>query len=982
MAPLTLQYFTITFIALIVFITIGFTFFLRWIFLKSTLPRGRFNLFPQAVIITTALSMVIMVSGYITTERLLENEEGRIGRQTHLTVSMVKTLIEGSISRIDAGAATIAGSPWLVDALKNPVPDNIGKANTVLDRYRRTFGAAVVYLLDASGLTIASSNRDDRDSFVGNNYSFRPYFTGAVRGAPVSYFAVGVTSGKRGYYRSTPVIDSSTGSVLGVAVIKNSLCELDSVFASVPDAFLIDHRNMIFLASDTLLQGRLFCVGEETVTSEIELKTQFGWYSLEPVLSECAVSGSIIRYKRENYLFVRTGLLVADWSIVLISSLVSLQRYYLLGLSVTVVFLLIVLVVFSLILLHQVKVWVESVFLSEKRFRTIFDTAPETIVIIETVSGIIAAANPQAIALVRQGIGKVTVSEVLGADGGSSAAFTLPLTPEKVCGVFRLTADGGVRSLSVSSAPLQYKRKKCIVSFWRDISEIIETQHALAASERQYRELTELLPEGVFEVNANGTFSYANRRALDMFGYTAEDLSGKVSPADVVIAEDATRAMSNIRRVMLEHSQGHHEYIARNTDGKTFPVLVHSTVMLREDTVCGICGVVIDLTERKRIEYELQKTEKLEALGILAGGIAHDFNNLLTAIWSGFSMIRISIGNNPEIVGVVNEMENAIRRGKDLTAQLLTYSKGGAPVKSVTSLETLVRETSGFITTGTAVKCTIDSVPDLMPVDIDGTQISQVVQNLLINAIEAMPSGGIVSIQLKNRTIDDAQPGTVPPGRYIEMVVADTGSGIPQEVQTRIFDPFFTTKPEGSGLGLATTYSIVKKHNGHISLLSTEGKGTSFTILLPVTEKKEIPSGSARITMRNGSGRILVMDDEPTILTVTQKLLKMMGYSVTTACDGNEAVTRYREQKEKGEPFDVVILDLTVPAGLGGKETVRRILEIDSDAKAIVSSGYSNDPIMADYTSFGFKAVIAKPYNMQQLHSVVQSLLYPEETAT
>ncbi len=976
MIPMSFSYFTIGFIALVVCITFAVAYFLRRLFLRSTLLEGNFTFFPRAVGIAVILAVVIVVTGYVATVRLLGNEENRVKKQANLTLSMIRTVIEGSINRINAGATTIAGSPWIPPALSDPTQETIAHANAVLDRYRRTFGAAVVYLLDTGGVTIASSNRNDHDSFVGKNYSFRPYFTGALSGVATSYFAVGITSGKRGYYRSTPVVDPVSGSVIGVAVIKNSLQELDSVFASVPDAYLIDQHNMIFLASDTLHQGRLFCRGKETISSEIELKAQYGTYSLEALLGECRTIGNTVRYKGENYLFTRTVLQVPGWSLVLIAPLISMQRYYLLGLSVTVAFLLIVLVIFSLMVLQQFKTWAESVFLSEKRFRTIFEAAPEAIVIAEPDTGIIVAANPLAHTLVGSGSGPVTLSELLRDDDGGEGVV-LPLTPDEVQGVYRVRPGKFVRSFSVSSAPILFRGQKCVVSFCRDITAIIETQNALAASEQQYRELTELLPEGVFEISAEGKFSYANRRALTMFGYSFEDLAARVSPVDVVIPEDAERAMANFRQIMHEHSRGHHEYTARHTSGRTFPALVYSTVMFRENEVSGICGIVIDLTERKRIEHELQKKDKLEALGILAGGIAHDFNNLLTAIWSGFSMIRLT---NPEITQIAEEMENAIRRGKDLTGQLLTYSKGGAPVKSITSLENLVKETSGFITTGTKIKCTIDAEANLLPADVDATQISQVIQNLLINSIEAMTSGGIVTIRLQNRQVSASDQGEIPPGRYVEMIITDAGGGVPKEIQSRIFDPFYTTKSNGSGLGLATTYSIVKKHNGYISVNSTLGKGASFHVVLPASEKSTRNAVAETRGCQQGKGRVLVMDDERTILTVTEKLLTMMGYEVATACDGDEAIERYRVEMEKKTPFGAVILDLTVPAGKGGREAVRQILEIDPAANVIVSSGYSNDPIMANYRDFGFKAVIAKPYNVQQLNGVIQSLLQPEES--
>lgn len=385
--------------------------------------------------------------------------------------------------------------------------------------------------------------------------------------------------------------------------------------------------------------------------------------------------------------------------------------------------------------------------------------------------------------------------------------------------------------------------------------------------------------------------------------------------------------------------------------------------------------IATEITDRKKLEEELLKVQKLESTGILAGGIAHDFNNLLMGILGNISLAKLYAKTNEQVLEKLNAAEKASARAQDLTKQLLTFSKGGEPVVKPAVITDLLRDSISFTLSGSNVKSDLSIADNLWPVMIDEGQISQVIQNVVKNADQAMPDGGIVTIRAENKTIsrEDALP--LNDGRYVMISIEDTGIGIMKEHIPKVFDPYFSTKNAGSGLGLASAYSIIKNHGGLITVDSRLGKGTTFHIYLPVSEESpDLPKGSKEEFL-SGGGRVLIMDDEKSVIQVAVEMLKFMGFAAEAAKDGSEAITLYKKAHKENRPFDAVILDLTIPGGMGGKETIKKLLEIDPHIKAIVSSGYANDPIMADFASFGFKDVIAKPYKIQELNDVLLKVL-------
>jgi len=381
-----------------------------------------------------------------------------------------------------------------------------------------------------------------------------------------------------------------------------------------------------------------------------------------------------------------------------------------------------------------------------------------------------------------------------------------------------------------------------------------------------------------------------------------------------------------------------------------------------------------EVAERERMETELTRAQKLESLGLLAGGIAHDFNNLLGAIMGNLSLAMLDVDPANPASHQLAKAEQASLRAQELTRQLLTFSRGGTPVKKLIALAGVISEAAGFALQSSRVLHELAIPKGLWPVEADEGQMMQVFNNLLINADQAMPSGGIIRIFAQNITLGPGNGLPLGAGPYVKISVADEGAGIPAEHMEKVFEPFFTTKQKGSGLGLAVSYSIIRKHEGLITVESEPGRGTTFHIYLPASQREVVFSWRDD-TFTKGNGHILVMDDEEEMRNTTGDMLVRLGYTVDYAGEGGEAIAKYRQAQEAGQPFGAVIMDLTVPGGMGGKEAVRKLLEIDPAARIIVSSGYSHDPVMSDFRSYGFQGLVTKPYRLHDLSEVVAAVI-------
>ncbi|HEB30852.1 MAG TPA: response regulator [Spirochaetes bacterium] len=402
-----------------------------------------------------------------------------------------------------------------------------------------------------------------------------------------------------------------------------------------------------------------------------------------------------------------------------------------------------------------------------------------------------------------------------------------------------------------------------------------------------------------------------------------------------------------------------------------------------------LLGISEDITDYKRMEGELLNMRKLESIGVLAGGIAHDFNNILTVILGNIELAGILMEreNKIQVATIIERLKEAAKaalRAKDLTLQLLTFSRGGAPVKRLASIVEILKETTSFVLSGSNVRCEFNIPEDLFFVEVDEGQMSQVFNNIVINADQSMPDGGVLKISVENVVAEvgdkaglleinnvTANDRPFESGKYLKISISDQGTGVPEEDIARIFDPYFTTKQRGNGLGLATAFSIIKRHNGQISVKSNIGLGSTFIIYLPAAEG-ELPLEKRLETQDiQMKGRVLVMDDEEAVRNVLTDMLESMGYEVEGSGNGAEAVKLFSDASKLDRRFDIVIMDLTIPGGMGGKEAVKILLEMDPEVKVIVSSGYSNDPVMAEYKKYGFSGVISKPFKVADLSKML-----------
>jgi signal transduction histidine kinase/CheY-like chemotaxis protein len=386
-----------------------------------------------------------------------------------------------------------------------------------------------------------------------------------------------------------------------------------------------------------------------------------------------------------------------------------------------------------------------------------------------------------------------------------------------------------------------------------------------------------------------------------------------------------------------------------------------------------------EIYEKYKMQEELLKSKKLESVSVLAGGLAHDFNNILAAIMGNISLSLLFTDHEDKRHKLLTQAEKATLRAKDLTQQLLTFSKGGEPVRKLSSIKEIIKDSADFVLRGSKVRCNYHFAEGLWPLEIDSGQISQVIQNIIINARHAMPDGGIIDVTCENydKTQKDLLLSSAE--SYLKITIQDNGVGMPLKMLDKIFDPYFTTKREGSGLGLAICHSIIRKHEGHIMVESIQGEGSTFIIYLPALKGEQLVEQKEEETFQViGSGKALVMDDEEMIRDLAREMLSFLGFQVVFARNGEESIELYRKEMATGVAFDLVILDLTVPGGMGGREAITKILQIDPKAKVIVSSGYSNDPVMANHKEHGFSGIIAKPFLLKNLQDTINSIFNEE----
>jgi len=534
--------------------------------------------------------------------------------------------------------------------------------------------------------------------------------------------------------------------------------------------------------------------------------------------------------------------------------------------------------------------------------------------------------------------------------------------------------------LETHAVPLRNEKNEIVslLGVTRDITESRQAEKALRESERRFRETLENANLIAVQLDEEGTITFANRYLAELTGYELPDIIGS-SWFDMFIPQEAQDRIRDVHAACIWQQQvvqQHENEILTRSGERRLIAWTNSHMLGASGAVIGVTSLGLDITEHRRLEEQLRQTQKLESIGTLAGGIAHDFNNLLQGIFGYLSMARISIDDRDKALSMLEQAEKALHLSVNLTSQLLTFSKGGKPMMKLIKTPQLIDNAVKFALSGSKSHCRLKLPEGLWPVMADEGQLSQVIQNITLNADQAMPLGGAIEISADNREVPgEGMPGVLGKGRYVVISIRDNGVGIPQEYLPKIFDPYFTTKEKGSGLGLATSYSIIRNHGGLIEVSSEAGKGSVFTIYIPSdgTLPEDRPEPVQTDTQKRA--KILVMDDEAMVRTVVGALIRALGHDVELAEHGDAAVALYRDAKQAGKPFDLVILDLTIRGGMGGLETLQRLKETDPAVKAIVSSGYSADAVLGDYLQQGFSAALNKPYTIEGLKKALAEAL-------
>jgi len=628
---------------------------------------------------------------------------------------------------------------------------------------------------------------------------------------------------------------------------------------------------------------------------------------------------------------------------------------------------------------------------SETRFRTLFEQAAVGVAQIESKTGEFIRINQRYCDIVGYTEGEmiskrfqeITHPDDLQEDLSNMRKLISGEIHEFAMEKRYFRRDGSTVWVNLSVSPMWRPGQEpdYHIAVVQDITERKEAEKALSQEKERLAVTLRSIGDGVITTDTDGRLVLMNKIAEELTGWNQHEAFGKDigEVFHIINAKTRHQCENPVEKVLKAGSivglANHTNLIAR--DGTESMIADSGAPIL--DAKSEIIGVVLvfrDVTDKHRIERQLQQAQKMESIGILAGGIAHDFNNMLGVITGNVSHALSQIDRGAELFDILSDVQESAKQAQALTQQLLTFAKGGAPVKKAANLNQIIRESAKFVTRGGKTRCEFGLSDNLWTVEVDAGQINQTISNLVINAGQAMPDGGIIQIQTENIVIESevTHPADLPPGKYVKITVKDHGIGISEKHISKIFDPYFTTKQTGSGLGLATSYAIIKKHDGYMTVDSEIEKGTVFHIYLPASLKDFEKTEDMEKPMHQGHGKILVMDDQEMILKMVEKILNRMGYEAMLATDGSQAIEIYRNAYQSKSPVDLVILDLTVPGGMGGARTIAELLKIDPGVRAVVSSGYSNDPIMASYQDYGFCGIVPKPYTLSQLTEVLNNI--------
>ncbi|OGU14065.1 MAG: hypothetical protein A2076_12055 [Geobacteraceae bacterium GWC2_53_11] len=817
----------------------------------STLNSKYLRIFVIAIILTIA-------SGWFLTDflgRVAETEfKGKVNRDAHLTLSF----LHDNLDDVTNTVKSLAPADAIVAALTSGSSYDIERANKLLDRIKNNFEMSHCFLMDSTGLTIASSNRNDKNGFVGKSFAFRPFFTSAVAGKLTTYFALGLLTGERGYFAAAPVVNSS-GTITGVVVIKRDITPVAEFFRNYTHAFLVSPDGVIFITSkEEHLYKTLWPIDEST-RSELLASRQFGSISFEPLLAAEPVTETYVRFENEDHYLQRLPFGSDGWSLVLMDDPHIISSYRMFGVILTIVFSLLLLFFFSLLLYKNRSLEAtRSLLKSKDDWGRTFDTVPDLIAIID--------ADYRITSINRAMAERLNISAQVAVGSHCFELLHGSQEPPPSCPHEKMLLSGKIESEAmfqknlngdfiVTAAPILAEDGtiESSILVMHDISDLKK----LERSQKEYAQRLEFVLEGsndaTWEWDMITGQGILNKRYYEMIECTPGEVDfdfasfiNTIHPDDVA---NVQRRLQDYLEGKCDRYEAHYRMVSKS--GKLRYVMGRGKIVRydEEGRPIRMAGLITDITEIKRLSEEINRISNLESIGLLSGGLAHDFNNVLNIIYGNITFVKMLAEGNTALVEPLTDAEEACERAKDLGLRLQSFSQGGTPFREPIALSALIEDTAGNLFKGSHISHSISAPDAPLPLDADPRQIRQLFENLLTNAKDAMTDCGTVKVSIENCEVDGNKGLSLRSGPYVRIAIQDNGPGIPEANLSKIFDPYFSTKDtysqRGMGLGLSICHAIMKRHNGHISVESTVGTGTSVTMYLPAfVEKAQVtPEG-------------------------------------------------------------------------------------------------------------------------------------------
>jgi PAS domain S-box-containing protein len=912
----------------------------------------------------------------------------QVAAQAEAVRLRILTMVQGQLE----SARALAGLPAVHRAVKRPGGAALAEANAVLDTFETALHADVCYLLNREGVTFAASNRNRPDSFVGERYAFRPYFQQAIEGRRAVYMALGITSGRRGLYFAHPVRVGQT--VRGVAVIKMPADRLEREVGLERGAWLLtDPDGLIFAGNREDWRFHFLWPVDSAVRRRLNGSRQFGpgpWADTgfrkrEPGIA-AGPEGRRYRYHSVP-LEIPPGWRVLYMAKVARAGLLSQLNPFNPGSGGLAAALLALIGLAVIFLYRQANGEItrrreaeNALFQSERRYRSVFEN---------TGTGTVLSEADMNLSMVNTEFARMTGYDRSEIEGKLPwTAFVHPDDHDRMRDYHlrRRRGDADVptqwecrlldRRGNVHQAVVQaglIPGTSTSVGSFIDVTEHRRAEAALKESEERYRQFFESDFSGAYISSPHGRLLACNPAFAGIFGYERPERALEIELRDLYYrASDRVAFLDRLRR---DGRVADHETEMVRRDGTVIQTVENAVGVFDADgRLTEIRGYLLDVTEKKNLEAQLRQALKMEAVGTLAGGVAHDFNNLLMAIQGSADMMLRDLPADHPHAEKLAHIQSYVRSGARLTAQLLGFARKGRFEPSPLDLHPVVAETAEAVgRTRKDVTVVFDLAAERSVAEADGSQIEQLLLNLMINALDAMPEGGRLTLASRNLDAGEMR-GRLPSGDYIRLDVADTGMGMAPGTLERVFDPFFTTKAmgRGTGLGLASAFGIVQNHDGHIEAVSAPGEGATFRVFLPTSDRPapEIAAPPEE-ALAVEEGAVLLVDDEPMIRDVGGEMLSALGFDVFTAASGAEAIERFRAHRGR---IRLVILDMIMPE-MSGERVFEALRSIDPGVRVLLSSGYSLEGQARAILERGCDGFIQKPFNLREISGKIHEVL-------